>query len=54
MPVVICCRCERAIKPDEPYEKHVHDRATGAPLVNYSHRDRDDCTAPASRPRRRR
>ncbi|WP_156726544.1 hypothetical protein [Streptomyces apocyni] len=41
MRIVICCRCGREIKAGEPYERHVHDRATGAPLVNYSHRDRD-------------
>ncbi len=33
----ICCRCQQGIKPGEPYRKHAHDRASGAPLVNYSH-----------------
>ncbi|MFP3987915.1 hypothetical protein U9R90_10505 [Streptomyces sp. E11-3] len=38
--IVICRSREREIQPGEPYGRHVHDRATGAPLVNYSHRDR--------------
>ncbi len=47
--VVICCRCDQAIKPGEPYERHVHDRGTGAPLVNYSHRD--GCPETATHPK---
>ncbi len=43
---MICCRCDRAIKSGELYERHVHDRGTGAPLVNYSHRN--GCPATAS------
>ncbi|WP_156727320.1 hypothetical protein [Streptomyces apocyni] len=35
---VICYRCDRPITPGEPRERHVHDRATGAPLVLYVHR----------------
>jgi hypothetical protein len=35
---MICCRCDRGIMPGEPYREHVHDRASGAPLVNYSHK----------------
>ncbi|WP_156726171.1 hypothetical protein [Streptomyces apocyni] len=50
--VVICCRCDRAIRPGEKYEKTVHDRATGVPLVVYSHRAHADCTAPGLRPKR--
>ncbi|WP_156723129.1 hypothetical protein [Streptomyces apocyni] len=51
-PSAICCRCDRTIKPDEPYERHIHDRGTGAPLVNYSHRDGCTTPAPASHPKR--
>lgn len=36
--VLICCHCQVGIRPDEPYETHVHDRASGPPYVTYSHR----------------
>ncbi|MER5184491.1 hypothetical protein ABT009_40300 [Streptomyces sp. NPDC002896] len=36
---MICCRCQKGIKPDEPYRTHVHDRPSGPPVINYSHRD---------------
>jgi hypothetical protein len=35
--VVICYRCQLGIRPTESHESHVHDRATGAPYVTYSH-----------------
>ncbi|MHC0432672.1 hypothetical protein ACX6XY_21195 [Streptomyces sp. O3] len=41
--LTFCCRCDRAIKPGEPYDRHIHDRATGVPLTTYSHRDREAC-----------
>lgn len=36
--VLICCRCNHGIKPNEPYNKHDHDRASGPPVVTYTHR----------------
>lgn len=36
--VLICCRCGHSIRPGEKHDEHIHDRASGAPLVNYSHR----------------
>ncbi|MGW0736969.1 hypothetical protein [Streptomyces sp. NPDC002851] len=35
---MICSRCERVIMPGEAYDTHVHDRASAAPLVIYSHK----------------
>jgi hypothetical protein len=37
---MICVRCQQGIRPGEPYERHVHDRPSSGPRVNYSHRDR--------------
>jgi hypothetical protein len=37
--VLICCRCDFSILPNERPAKHVHDRPTGAPLVEFSHAD---------------
>lgn len=37
--VLICCRCQLDVQPTDPYDSHVHDRATGAPYVTYSHSD---------------
>jgi hypothetical protein len=36
--VLICCRCDRGIRPGEKYDEHVHDRASAGPTVMYSHR----------------
>lgn len=33
----VCFRCQRAILPGEPYDMHGHDRASGAPLILFSH-----------------
>ncbi|WP_282703266.1 hypothetical protein [Streptomyces sp. CC219B] len=35
----ICCRCQQAILPGEPYDTHAHDRASGPPLILFSHKD---------------
>jgi hypothetical protein len=34
----ICVRCDQGIRPDEPYDAHVHHGATPAGWTNYSHR----------------
>ncbi|MGW1024177.1 hypothetical protein ACWD4J_10725 [Streptomyces sp. NPDC002577] len=35
---MICCRCQQGIKPGQPFNVHVHDRGSAAPLTNYSHK----------------
>jgi hypothetical protein len=36
--VIICVRCDRAIRPGEPYDTHIHHGADVAGCTNYSHR----------------
>jgi hypothetical protein len=52
--VLVCCRCDQGIRPDEPAQRHDHDRPTGPMLVNYSHRDGCPPTTPAPLAVRRR
>lgn len=33
-----CTRCDQVIRPDEPYDTHVHHGATMAGHTTYSHR----------------
>jgi len=35
--VRVCCRCQLRIQPGDPYDIHAHDRASGAPLILFSH-----------------
>lgn len=36
--VRICCRCQLGILPGDPYDEVVHDRPTGAHLVQFVHK----------------
>jgi hypothetical protein len=47
--VPICCRCDQSIQPTEQAREHVHDRPSGAPLVEYSHMGWR-CPAPVRHP----
>jgi hypothetical protein len=35
--VPICCRCDWSIQPGQGVAKHVHDRPSGPPVVEFSH-----------------
>lgn len=50
-----CCRCDEPIRLDEAYKQYVHDRASGPPVITYSHvhlcKRAYAQSAPVSRPR---
>jgi hypothetical protein len=52
--VLICCRCQQSIRGDERAQSHHHDRPSGPPFTNYSHRDGCPPPTPAPRAVRRR
>lgn len=46
--VLVCCRCQQGIRPNERAARVDHDRPTGAPCVNHYHGD--GCPSPARTP----